>query len=356
MKVIQLVTHFDMGGAERIAINISKSKSGVKYFMIEIVQGTSSYSEEFKEEMRTNGIEFRCSSVRSKKWAIILSPIRLRRLIKEIKPDVIQTHTEVPDLSLYLTNVIFPRLFKNIKIVRTLHNTVLWSNWKYIGKVAEKYYKSKKANVTNSKMIAKVYQREFGDDENMTLIYNGFNSVEQIPYEGIVTGKKNVLFAGRFHKQKGISVLIDTIKNVNPNKYFFHIAGKGELEKKLRDGLMFQNNVIIREPIFGLPKYLKSFDYVFIPSVHEGLNSLSIEASLNHVPVIINDCDGLNETVPPDYALKVSDNSVTGYVNLFKILESKDGQKFAEPSYAYALETFSMQKMQKEYETLYEKH
>lgn len=353
MKVIQLVTHFDMGGAERVAINIAKSKSGVKYYMVEVVQGTSSYSEEFKEEMRTNGIEFRCSSIKSNKCAIILSPIRLRHLIKEIKPDVIQTHTEVPDLSLYLTHFIFPRLFKNIKIVRTLHNTVLWSNWKYIGKVAEKFYKSKKANVTNSKMIAKVYQTEFGADENMTLIYNGFNSVGQIPYEGIVEGKKNILFAGRFHKQKGINVLIDTIKKVNPDKFFFHIAGKGELEKELRDGLISQNNVIIRDPIFGLPKYLKSFDYVFIPSVHEGLNSLSIEASLNHTPVIINNCDGLNETVPSDYVLKVSDNSVNGYVNLFKMLETKDGQEFAKTSYAYALENFSMQKMQKEYEALY---
>lgn len=353
MKVIQIVSHFDMGGAERIAINIAKSKSGIEYHMVEVAQGYSSFSSEFKKEMNDAGIVYHCSNIRNNKIALLFFPFYLRRIIKEIKPNVIQTHTEVPDLGLYLTHKLFPSLFENIKIVRTLHNTVLWSKWKFIGRQVERFVQSKHANVTNSKKIAKVYQEEFGADDNMKLIYNGFNSVDQLTYNGIVPNRKNVLFAGRFHAQKGLPVLIETIKRANPNIYHFHIAGKGELEMQLRDGLEGRPNVTISGPIFGLARYLSSFDFVFIPSVHEGLNSLSIEASLNHTPVIINNCDGLNETVPLGYRLKVNNNNVEEYAELFTFLETADSTIYSEETYAFALEKFSMSKMQSEYEKIY---
>ena len=42
MNVVQIVSHFDLGGAERIAINIAKSKeSDINYHMIEVVRGLS---------------------------------------------------------------------------------------------------------------------------------------------------------------------------------------------------------------------------------------------------------------------------------------------------------------------------
>lgn len=353
MKVIQVVTHFDMGGAERIAINIAKSKSGVEYHMMEVAKGDSSFSTEFIKEMEDAGIIYHRSSASSNKKGLLSFPFRLRRLIKQIQPDVIQTHTENPDLGVYLTYKLFPGLFKNIIIVRTLHNTVLWQSWKSIGIHVERFIQSHKANITNSKMIAEVYQKEYGIDPNIKLIYNGFAPVDQVKYDKIVEDKKNVLFAGRFHSQKGLPVLIETIKRVNPDVYHFHIAGKGELEKELLEGLKDVKNVSITGPIFGLSKYLSSFDFVFIPSVHEGLNSLSIECALSKTPVIINNCDGLNETVPEDYPLKVDNNSVDGYVELFKMLETADSISFANISHTYALEHFSMKKMQEQYELLY---
>lgn len=353
MKVIQVVTHFDMGGAERIAINIAKSKSGVEYHMIEVAKGNSSFSKEFKKEMDEAGITYHCATASSNKKGLLSFPFRLRKLIKEIHPNVVHTHTENPDLGVFLTYILFPSIFKNIKIVRTLHNTVLWQNWKWMGKLVERFIQKKRANVTNSKMIAEVYQNEFGRDPWINLIYNGFGIVEQVQYEKIVKGKKNILFAGRFHSQKGIPVLIETIKRANPDAFHFHIAGKGELENELLEGLKNQKNVTTTGPIFGLSKYLASFDYVFIPSVHEGLNSLSIESAFSQTPVIINNCDGLNETVPADYPLKVNNNSVDGFAALFKKLECEDPKQYSKLTNQYAIDHFSISKMQSEYEALY---
>lgn len=354
MKVIQLVSHFDMGGAERIAINIAKSKSGVEYHMVEVIRGHSHFTVEFLKELENAGIKYHRANITHNKIAIAVFPFHFYKILSDIKPDIIQTHTEAADLALYLTHLLFPWKLKSIKIVRTLHNTVLWDSWNRIGKYVEKYMIHHQANVSNSKMIMNLYQERYGTDNNITLIYNGFNPVTQKKYEKLVTGKKNVLFAGRFVNQKGIPSLISVINAVNSDIFHFHVAGKGELEKYLRDNLEGIKNVSITEPIFNLPQYLGSFDFVFIPSIHEGLNSLSIESSLNHTPVIINDIDGLNETVPAGYVLKAKDNSIEDYKRIFQLLETEDAKKFSNWTYSYALKHFSMQKMQNEYEKLYQ--
>lgn len=74
-------------------------------------------------------------------------------------PIAIHTHTEVPDLSLYWTCLLFPKIMKDIKIVRTLHNTVLWNKWKSIGGVVEKFMHKRKANISTSNMITCTYQK-----------------------------------------------------------------------------------------------------------------------------------------------------------------------------------------------------
>lgn len=91
-----------------------------------------------------------------------------------------------------------------------------------------------------------------------------------------------------------------------------------------------------------------------MPSNYEGFGLISVEASLTRTPVIVNWCAGVNETLPGDWPLKVMDNNVADYVDLFKNkLLSLDNQKLADKAYKYAQEHFSLEKMQKEYEILY---
>lgn len=353
MLVIQLVSHFDMGGAERIAINIAKSRSGVEYHMVEVVTGDSDYTKSFIKELEENNIQYHRSGIKQNKLAIVLFPFRLYKLINSIRPDVIHTHTEMPDLALFLSASLFPWKLKNIKIVRTLHNTLLWDKWKYIGKMVEKFMIGRKANVSNSNMITETYLKEFGPDKNLKMIYNGFEPVEQESYKHLSTNRINILFAGRFVPQKGISKLIECVKTVSKEKFFFHIAGKGELKEEIMAAIGSQENVSVTDPISNLSRYLGSFDYVFIPSIHEGLNSLSIEASLSKTPVIINNIDGLNETVPPNYELKAENNSIEDYKRIFKRIENEDPSVFVNETFTYALSHFSMRIMQNQYENLY---
>lgn len=44
-----------------------------------------------------------------------------------------------------------------------------------------------------------------------------------------------------------------------------------------------------------------SFDFLFMPSNHEGLVLTSIEASLAHTPAVVNWCPGVNESLSKEW-------------------------------------------------------
>lgn len=350
--VFQVITHLEMGGAERIAFNIAKSKNrNFDYHIVEVAQGNSSYTQEMIKELESNNIKYHRSNIINNKKAILLFPFRLKKLCDKYKPDVIHTHTEVPDLSVF----IFSKIFHNVKfkLVRTLHNTVLWQDWNRIGNIVEKWIIKNNANVSNSISVTESYKNKFGKSLNIPLIYNGFKKSEQLEYKGLNNKKINILFAGRFVPQKGIESLIEVVKNVDENIFDFTIAGTGPLDVLLYSNLGNKSNVKIIPPISNLSHYLKSFDYVLITSVHEGLNSLSIEASYNGTPIIANDIDGLNETIPLEWPLKVKENNIDSYKAIFERLISINRDELKDMAYNFVDRNFSISKMQKEYEQFY---
>ena len=48
-KVFHIVSHFDIGGAERVAVNIAKSPTaGYEYHVVELIRARSQFSREYK--------------------------------------------------------------------------------------------------------------------------------------------------------------------------------------------------------------------------------------------------------------------------------------------------------------------
>lgn len=67
MKVIQVISSFDMGGAERVAINIAQSKSSdFQYYLVEVVKGHSDFTGQMKKDFQNLGITYFCSPFKNK--------------------------------------------------------------------------------------------------------------------------------------------------------------------------------------------------------------------------------------------------------------------------------------------------
>ena len=114
------------------------------------------------------------------------------------------------------------------------------------------------------------------------------------------------------------------------------------------------HNAELVPPIYSLASYMSSFDYLFMPSEFEGLSMLSMEASMNRLPVIANCAPGLRDTLPDDWPLMVEGNSVEAYERLFcDFLPTCNRKQLADKAQAFAMQHFSVRHMQEEYEAVY---
>ena len=427
MRTFHLITHFSLGGAERVAANIAESQThGMEYHVVEIMRGRTAYTPKFIAELEQAGVRCHRSWMPDvsfhflfERIAALLFPLRMLYIMLRWHPDVIHTHTETPDLALYVFSRLFPFMLRRVKIVRTIHNTRLWTGLPRTAQWVEKFFKSLGANIAISDSVRDSYAERFG--EVPPIINNGVAEVEQKDYFNTSTPQGvhlsqvhqqhlntstfntqhstnlntstpplgfcrlpeqehlntsggalvssapttpqhlNILFAGRLEPQKGISVLCEVLKMLAGDaRYHFTIAGDGSqrtlVEQTLADIASSGKplNAQLVPPIFGLAGYMQSFDYLFMPSEFEGLSMLSMEASLNRLPVIANACPGLADTLPADWALLAHNNSLNDYRRIFnELLPTADHDALTQRAYDFAKDRFSVRTMQERYEARY---
>ena len=421
MRTFHLITHFSLGGAERVAANIAESQThGMEYHVVEIMRGRTAYTPKFIAELEQAGVRCHRSWMPDvsfhflfERIAALLFPLRMLYIMLRWRPDVIHTHTETPDLALYVFSRMFPRMLRRVKIVRTIHNTRLWTGLPRTAQWVEAFFKSNNANIAISDSVRDSYAERFG--EVPPIINNGVAEVEQKDYFNTSTPQGvhlsqvhqqhlntstfntqhstnlntstfntqhstnlntsarllplarartpqhlNILFAGRLEPQKGVVVLCEVLKMLAGDaRYHFTIAGNGSqrtlVEQTLADIASSGKplNAQLVPPIFGLAGYMQSFDYLFMPSEFEGLSMLSMEASLNRLPVIANACPGLADTLPADWALLAHNNSLNDYRRIFDLLPTADHNALTQRAYDFAKDRFSVRTMQERYEARY---
>ena len=399
MRTFHLITHFSLGGAERVAANIAESQThGMEYHVVEIMRGRTAYTPKFIAELEQAGVRCHRSWMPDvsfhflfERIAALLFPLRMLYIMLRWHPDVIHTHTETPDLALYVFSRLFPFMLRRVKIVRTIHNTRLWTGLPRTAQWVETFFKSLGANIAISDSVRDSYADRFG--EVPPIINNGVAEVEQKDYfntqqttnlntstpplgfcrlpeqehlniSNLNTSTPqhlNILFAGRLEPQKGVVVLCEVLKMLAGDaRYHFTIAGDGSqrtlVEQTLADIASSGKplNAQLVPPIFGLAGYMQSFDYLFMPSEFEGLSMLSMEASLNRLPVIANACPGLADTLPADWALLAHNNSLNDYRRIFnELLPTADHDALTQRAYDFAKDRFSVRTMQERYEARY---
>ena len=358
VRWFHLISHFDLGGAEQVAMNIAASQNpAIEYHIVEMMRGRSVYTRKMLEEMRQKGIIYHRGWMPDVRFhflfervAALLFPLWFIFLFLKWRPQIIHSHTEGPDLCLLAFAKLFPVLIKQCRIVRTIHNTRLWTGQQRLGRIAERWFLKMGANVAISQAVQQHYQQCYG--ECPCIIYNGVPQVMQQPYPHLHPGKVNVLFAGRLEPQKGIATLIRIIEELASDaRYHFHVMGDGSLRSEVQQHLSALPNVTVVPPLHGLSSFLSSFDYMLMPSEFEGLSIVSIEASMASLPNIINDAPGLGETMPPDWPLKVQRNELDAYLRLFReVIPAANRSSLQQQCRQYAVANFGVESMQQRYE------
>ena len=180
------------------------------------------------------------------------------------------------------------------------------------------------------------YEHDFGlkfgiPKDKMRMIYNGISEDARISTENIGFSQDsiNLLFVGRFDRQKGLDFLLDVWKQTNNNGIHLYVIGAPVISKEESiyhsdEGVSFLGwikNDKIRA-------YYRSADAVIMPSRWEAFGLTAIEGFRDGCPVIASDRGALPELIQ---------DGVTGYLfslddahQLTAILQNLSSAKLAD--------------------------
>jgi glycosyltransferase involved in cell wall biosynthesis len=171
-----------------------------------------------------------------------------------------------------------------------------------------------------------------------------------------------MVYAGRFEPEKGTDLLPEIItRTVLPSGRSAHltIVGSGRHELALR---WLQRHspagwtIDVRPPIADFSEQLASYDIALLPSRHEGLSLVAIEAMLAGIQIVVTDASGLREALPRNHSWRARAGDAASFAAAvhYTCANHERWPAIAESQRAFALDRFSVEKMASGYRSLYQ--
>lgn len=276
--------------------------------------------------------------------------------IERVKPDIIHIHSTFAGVFVRL-----PLFFrkKKYKIVYCSHGWAflmeLSSFKKNIFAFVEKFLSIKTDKIINISLNEQKKALDLGfSPKKLELINNGISSQKRILSTEfkVNSSKINLLFVGRFDRQKGLDILIDFFKTYKTTNVQLYIIG---------DNVLKNNQVEIPENIINigwidnekLDSYYELFDGVIIPSRWEGFGLVAIEAMKNKKPIIVSDRGSLPDLVNNDNGYVFSLNNLGTLRMILNNLNKKELEIKGLNGYKYFVQNFTSEMMNEKIIKLY---
>ena len=348
MRILQVITSLDMGGAETLVVNLIPRLQDLGNTVdLCIFNGKETpLTQRLKKE-----------SPQTKIYALgngVYNPLYIFKLVKIMKNyDIVHTHNSSPQLFVAIAS-----LFNSPKLVSTEHNTSNRKrNWKWYRPI-ESWMYSRYNHVICISKIAEEKLREYMGGEwlvkssnkykSITTINNGIdvNTISEAePCKELLDlkeSRKSILMVAGFRKQKNQDTIIRALTLLDKEKYEIWFAGIGERMEEVKQ-LALSLGVCERVRFLGLrtdiPNVLRAADIIVMSSHWEGLSLSNVEGMSAHKPFIASDVNGLKE-VTKGYGLLFPHEDAKALAEKINRLASDETyyNEIAERCYNRALE------------------
>src|SRR5262245_13594097 len=135
LRVLQVITHLALGGAERVVFNLMRGLRNRFEFAVYAANGIdpAMFGQSMKSELAEMNVPLHLgTSVPIKRGGMLLAWWWFARTVEQFQPDVIHLHTEIPESSYAMMVAMLPSLGR-IPLARTIHNTIYWEAWRKLG-------------------------------------------------------------------------------------------------------------------------------------------------------------------------------------------------------------------------------
>lgn len=361
LRVMHVITHLDMGGAETVALGlIDALRAEVAFSLFAVLRQAvpSAIGRDMADRLARWGVPCRFGvGGRFKSGGVILAARSLARAVAEQRPDVIHVHTEIPEMTLAVASVLSRRV-RRTPLLRTVHNSELWIAWGGLGRwVTQRLAHGEAVAVSRHAAEADAAIATRTPRPRPAILYNGVVAPPRVPAER-GAGPVRLLFAGRLVHQKGAdllpAILAAAYARTTRRDVSVVIAGSGILRDAVERDLAGQVpgwDVRMIDPIERLSDRLAEHDVVLVPSRFEGFGLLPVEVLLTGLPVVTTNAPGLDEVIPANYPFKADPDDVAALgAQLASIIDDPDGARATVAPYGEELaRRFSPQTMASAY-------
>lgn len=367
MRILQVVTSLGIGGAEQVAFSIAKKLARQHASTVFAVMATpAEYATLRSAHLRQLdhcGVDWHECSAKSSSEALWRSSLTLARKIRTWQPDVVHSHTDIPDACTSIA-----RRLQRFRIVRTIHNTKLWPTRPSIGRLTE-------SGFVNDTIVAigpdsrRAYlelreRSQMPPSAHLSIVENGIDlsisgrdTRENLRRELNCRPEKFQLgFVGRLTEQKGIDVLLKAIHILPPaerTRVELHVIGDGDLRSATQ---AFIDDTGLPVRLHGAKpeakRYFSAFDLAVVPSRYEGAPLAALEVLASGTRGLFTDAPGLRDVLPPDCApLAKAGDAASLAAELARCIQG--GTHPHVPIADEWLQRFSADRMAADYERIY---
>ncbi|MCR8641080.1 glycosyltransferase family 4 protein [Paenibacillus sp. N1-5-1-14] len=300
MKIVQIITRSDnIGGAQMHVFDLSKSLMKMGHEVTVIVGGEGPFCELLQE----HGIAYRSIShlVRSIRPAADgRAFIEIRRVLKQIQPDLIATHSSKAG---WIGRMVGKTL--GIPTVFTAHG---WSfaegvpsKQRRIYVIAEKLaaYLATRIVTVSEHDRTLALKHKVSSAKQLVAIHNGIPDIPNL----LANPKQNpphMIMVARFEQQKDHRTLLEALSLVKDLNWKLDLVGEGPLKTemvKLAQELKLDHQVRFLGECKDVPRMLTQAQIFLLISNWEGLPISILEAMRAGLPVVASDVGGVCETV-----------------------------------------------------------
>ncbi len=364
MKILQVITSLEMGGAETLVVNLI-SRLQVLGHTVDLCVFNGAETP-LMQRLRKE------SNPQTKIYALgrgVYNPLYILKLMKIMREyDIVHTHNSSPQLFVAIANICC-----RTKLVSTEHTT---SNrkrdWKWYVPIESWMYRQNNHVICISKVAEQKLREYMGGawlDESKTLysqistINNGVDVSaisEALPNADLLSLKGNrkaILMVAGFRDAKDQDTIVKALSNLDKEKFEVWFAGVGERMEEVKQ-LAVSLNVSDRVRFLGLrtdiPNVLRAADIIIMSSHWEGLSLSNVEGMSAGRPFIASNVNGLKE-VTEGYGILFPHEDVGALAKEIMHLEQEAtySDQIARRCYERAL-AFDINKMMNAYNAIYE--
>jgi len=297
MKILHIITALVYGGAEKLLVSTANELVKNHEITVCYLKDEARVSDQFDPRIKIIKAPYGIKTISF-----------LRKLYKNIRPDIVHTHCPHADILGHVS-----ALGLKLKMFTTIHN--VWIKWNavdyavfFIYRVLFAFCKTRVVAISDvvrdhaicrlgvkSKMVSRIYnavpevQLEYSKKELRTRL-------------GISQTFFCVLFIGRLEQQKSVDTLIraTAIAKAKIQNLHIIIIGKGSLKEKLVNlskSLSLNETISFVDPLQKPEDYYATADVFVLPSVYEGFGIVIVEAFRASLPVISTNIEGPKELI-----------------------------------------------------------